>query len=161
MASFNDIIYNNIEASINDIEQIVARYPWWCAARLRLFRTKGIKSNQATRLMAMLHPAGAVARHTIDLSKLTTLSHDELIDKFLRLDNYRISAEEGDADDISQVEIDSDDDMVSEELAEIYINQGLYTQAIDTYRKLSLLNSEKSIYFAGLIAQLERKQNQK
>ena len=47
--------------------------------------------------------------------------------------------------------------MVSEDLAEIYANQGLYDEAIDTYRKLSLLNSEKSIYFAGLIAKLKEK----
>jgi tetratricopeptide (TPR) repeat protein len=66
-------------------------------------------------------------------------------------------AEEGDADDISEVEFGDDDDMVSEELAEIYLNQGLYDEAIDTYRKLSLLNSEKSIYFAGLIAKIEEK----
>ena len=79
------------------------------------------------------------------------------IDKFLNLDNYRIVAEEGDADDISEVEFGDDDDMVSEELAEIYLNQGLYDEAIDTYRKLSLLNSEKSIYFAGLIAKIEEK----
>ena len=157
MASFNDIIYKNISTSNNDIEQIVARYPWWSAARLRLYRSKGDKCKPATHLIAMLHPAGAIARGEIDLATLTALSHDELIDKFLKLDNLRIAAEEGDADDISEVEIESEDDIVSEELAEIYLNQGLYSQAIDTYRKLSLLNSEKSIYFAGLIAKIEEK----
>jgi tetratricopeptide (TPR) repeat protein len=157
MASFNDIIYKNIDASNNDIEQIVARYPWWSAARLRLYRSKGSKSKLATQLVAMLHPAGAIARNEVDLTKLTMLTHDELIDKFLKLDNLRITAEEGDADDISEVNIDESDDIVSEELAEIYLNQGLYEQAIDTYRKLSLLNSEKSIYFAGLIAKIEEK----
>ncbi len=157
MASFNDIIYKNIDVSDNDIEQIVARYPWWSAAHLRLYRSKGSKCKPATQLMAMLHPTGALARYDIDLTTLTSLSHDELIDKFLTLDNLRISAEEGDADDISVVEIDDTDDIVSEELAEIYLNQGLYNEAIDTYRKLSLLNSEKSIYFAGLIAKIEEK----
>ncbi|MBO7307233.1 MAG: hypothetical protein J6U59_04310 [Alistipes sp.] len=157
MASFNDIIYNNVDASTNDIEQIVARYPWWSAARLRLYRAKGAKSDMATHLVAMLHPTGAIARHTIDFAKLTTLSHDELIDRFLTLDNYRITAEEGDAEELSEAQFDDEDDIVSEELAEIYINQGLYSQAIDTYRKLSLLNSEKSIYFAGLIAKIEEK----
>lgn len=157
MASFNDIIYNNVDASTNDIEQIVARYPWWSAARLRLYRAKGAKSDMATHLVAMLHPSGAIARHTIDFAKLTTLSHDELIDRFLTLDNYRITAEEGDAEELSEAQFDDEDDIVSEELAEIYTNQGLYSHAIDTYRKLSLLNSEKSIYFAGLIAKIEEK----
>ena len=157
MASFNDIIYKNIETSNNDIEQIVARYPWWSAARLRLYRSKGDKTKPATQLIAMLHPAGAIARGEIDIATLTALSHDELIDKFLKLDNLRIAAEEGEAEDISEVEIDNDDDFVSEELAEIYLHQGLYSQAIATYRKLSLLNSEKSIYFARLISEIENK----
>ncbi|MBQ6613048.1 MAG: hypothetical protein IIX19_04935 [Alistipes sp.] len=157
MASFNDIIYKNIEVKTNDIEQVVARYPWWSAARLRLYRAKGANSDVATRLIATLHPMGAIARHDIDFTKLTTLSHDELIDKFLTLDNYRITAEEGEAEELSEAKFDDEDDIVSEELAEIYLNQGLYSQAIDTYRKLSLLNSEKSIYFAGLIAKIEEK----
>jgi hypothetical protein len=157
MASFNDIIYKNIDASNNDIEQIVARYPWWSAARLRLYRAKGAKSDPKTELVAILHPLGAIARHDIDFAKLTTLSHDELIDKFLTLDNYRITAEDGDAEELDEAKFDDEDDIVSEELAEIYLNQGLYSEAIDTYRKLSLLNSEKSIYFAGLIAKIEEK----
>ncbi len=161
MASFYEIIYDNIDASTVDIEQIVARYKWWSAARLRLFRCKGAKSDMATRLVASLHATGAIARHDIDLAKLTSLSNDERIDKFLMLDNYRIVAEEGDTDEIAEAKFDDEDEIVSEELAEIYLNQGLYDQAIDTYRKLSLLNSEKSIYFAGLIAKIEEKLDSK
>ena len=156
MATLFDIIYNNSEASSNDIEQIVARYPWWSAARLRLYRVKGEASDAATRLEAKLHPLGAIARQSIDLAKLTHLSTEDRIDKFLNLDNYRIVAQEGDAEDISEVNFGEEEEMVSEELAEIYLNQGLYDEAIDTYRKLSLLNSEKSIYFAGLIAKIEK-----
>ena len=157
MAALIDIILCNSDASANDIEQIVARYPWWSAARLRLARVKGEKSDAKTELIAHLHPLGAIARHDIDIAKLTHLSTEDRIDKFLNLDSYRIVAEEGDADDISEVEFGDDEDMVSEELAEIYLNQGLYDEAISTYRKLSLLNSEKSIYFAGLIAKIEEK----
>ena len=157
MASFNDIIYKSIETSNNDIEQIVARYPWWSAARLRLYRTKGNNCDARTRLIATLHPLGAINKEPIDIEKLTFLSNDDRIDKFLHRDSYRIVAEDGDAEDISEVEIDDEEEMVSEELAEIYLNQGLYDEAIDTYRKLSLLNSEKSIYFAGLIAKIEEK----
>ena len=157
MATLYDIIYKNTEASSNDIEQIVARYPWWSAARLRLYRTKGENSDARTRLVASLHPLGAISKEEVDIEKLTFLTNDDRIDKFLHRDNYRIVAEDGDAEDISEVEIDDEEEMVSEELAEIYLNQGLYDEAIDTYRKLSLLNSEKSIYFAGLIAKIEEK----
>ena len=157
MATLYDIIYKSTDASSNDIEQIVARYPWWSAARLRLYRTKGNNCDARTRLIASLHPLGAINKEPIDIEKLTFLSNDDRIDKFLHRDNYRIVAEDGDAEDISEVKIDDEEEMVSEELAEIYLNQGLYDEAIDTYRKLSLLNSEKSIYFAGLIAKIEEK----
>ena len=161
MATLYDIIYKSTDASSNDIEQIVARYPWWSAARLRLYRTKGNNCDARTRLIASLHPLGVINKEPIDIEKLTFLSNDDRIDKFLHRDSYRIVAEDGDAEDISEVEIDDEEEMVSEELAEIYLNQGLYDEAIDTYRKLSLLNSEKSIYFAGLIAEIEGNKDRK
>ena len=157
MATLYDIIYKSTDTSSNDIEQIVARYPWWSAARLRLYRAKGNNCDARTRLIASLHPLGAINKEPIDIEKLTFLSNDDRIDKFLHRDSYRSVAEDGEAEDISEVEIDDEEEMVSEELAEIYLNQGLYDEAIDTYRKLSLLNSEKSIYFAGLIAKIEEK----
>jgi len=48
-------------------------------------------------------------------------------------------------------------DLVSETLAQIYIEQMLYHKAIDTYQKLSLKFPEKSRYFADLIQSLEKK----
>ena len=54
-------------------------------------------------------------------------------------------------------EDDDDEEFVSEELAEIYAKQGLFDEAIAIYRKLSLQNSQKSIYFAELIGQLSEK----
>ncbi|MBR3892555.1 MAG: hypothetical protein IKJ20_03715 [Alistipes sp.] len=148
--------------NIASLEELVERYPWFTAARLRLLRERGIETADAfSRLLAELHPTATIKRHEIDVETMCRLSTGDIIDRFLKRNDYRITAEEGDADDISKVEIEDVDDLVSEELAELYANQRLYAEAIDTYRKLSLLNSEKSIYFAGLIAQLERKQNQK
>jgi hypothetical protein len=49
------------------------------------------------------------------------------------------------------------DDMVTETLAKIYTEQGFYSQAIDVYKKLSLQESKKSIYFAALIKDLKSK----
>ena len=148
--------------NIASLEELVERYPWFTAARLRLLRERGIETSDAfSRLLAELHPTATIKRQEIDVETMCRLSTGDIIDRFLKRNDYRITAEEGDADDISKVEIEDVDDLVSEELAELYANQRLYAEAIDTYRKLSLLNSEKSIYFAGLIAQLERKQNQK
>ena len=149
-------------SNIASLEELVERYPWFTAARLRLLRERGIETADAfSRLLAELHPTATIKRHEIDVETMCRLSTGDIIDRFLKRNDYRITAEDGDADDISKIEIEDVDDLVSEELAELYANQRLYAEAIDTYRKLSLLNSEKSIYFAGLIAQLERKQNQK
>ena len=148
--------------NIASLEELVERYPWFTAARLGLLRERGIETTDAfARLLAELHPTATIERQEIDVETMCRLSTGDIIDRFLKRNDYRITAEDGDADDISKVEIEDVDDLVSEELAELYANQHLYAEAIDTYRKLSLLNSEKSIYFAGLIAQLERKQNQK
>jgi len=48
---------------------------------------------------------------------------------------------------------------VSETLAQIYTEQGLYHKALDTYKKLSLKYPEKSLYFAKLIEELNQKLN--
>lgn len=147
---------------IATIEQMMERYPWWSSPRLAWVRERGIEgADPATRLMAELHPTATLSHYAIDTEKMCRLTTGDLIDRFLKRDDYRITAEDGDADDISRVEIEDVDDLVSEDLAEIYAKQGLYAEAIDSYRKLSLLNSEKSIYFAGLISELERKQNEK
>ncbi|WP_345234343.1 hypothetical protein [Olivibacter ginsenosidimutans] len=48
---------------------------------------------------------------------------------------------------------------VSETLAQIYVEQGLYHKAIDAYMKLSLKYPKKSAYFADRIRDLESKIN--
>ena len=94
----------------------------------------------------------------IDVERLMYLSPDDIIERFLNTSHGRIVAEEGEpADDIViEADIDDEEDMVSEELAEVYLAQGLNDMAKETYRKLSLLNPEKSVYFAGLIEKIDK-----
>ena len=52
------------------------------------------------------------------------------------------------------------DDIVSETLAEIWARQRQYQTAIQIYQKLSLLNPNKSTYFAQKIQELQLQQMQ-
>ena len=148
--------------SVEELIGALEHYPWWSGARMQLLRQGGCDTKDSiTHLHATLRPLATIELKGVDIERLTHLSTEDLIERFLKRDDYRIVAEEGAAEDLAQREIDDNGDMVSEELAEIYLNQGLYDAAIDTYRKLSLLNSEKSIYFAGLIAKIEEKRRSK
>ncbi|CAN5178091.1 hypothetical protein BH09BAC6_BH09BAC6_13730 [soil metagenome] len=51
------------------------------------------------------------------------------------------------------------DELVTETLAGIYVEQMLYHKAISSYKKLMLKFPEKSRYFAGKIEQLEKRTN--
>lgn len=76
----------------------------------------------------------------------------EVIDRFLAEEPKRMVPREGIPEgDISADSVEEDDDMISEELAEIYRTQGLTERAKAIYAKLSLLYPEKSVYFAEII----------
>jgi len=55
----------------------------------------------------------------------------------------------------SPSEASSNDDLVTETLALIYVEQGYNQEAAEIYRKLSLQSPEKSAYFASLIDNLK------
>ena len=124
-----------------ELNALLAEYPWFTAAKALQERSEG-----------------KVLRHAIDAEKIAEESEGEIISRFLRKGEYRIVAGEGEVDDdvMTEAEIDGEDDLVSEELAEIYLAQGLKCEAIEIYRKLSLLNSEKSVYFAEKIENIEK-----
>ena len=124
-----------------ELNALLAEYPWFAAAKALQERSEG-----------------KVLRHAIDAEKIAEESEGEIISRFLRKGDYRIVAEEGEVegDVLTEAEIDDEDDLASEELAEIYLAQGLKCEAIEIYRKLSLLNSEKSVYFAEKIENIEK-----
>ena len=127
--------------SVAELDAILEKYPWFSAAQ---------------QLKDSLE--GAKLRYDVDVEKIAEISEGEIINRFLRKNDYRIVAEDGDVEgDVrTEADIDDEDDIVSEELAEIYLSQGLKCEAIAIYRKLSLLNSEKSVYFAEKIEKLEK-----
>jgi hypothetical protein len=86
---------------------------------------------------------------------------DRLIKKFI-IEEPHISTPSGDKldnENKAKKSAEDQDEMVTETLARIYIDQMLYHKAINTYKKLMLKFPEKSRYFADQIELLERKIN--
>ena len=145
------------QPSIAEVERLYACYPWCSSLRLLLCHLSG-KNDPIAELFCEGRGASSLTRLSIDIARLTTETEGEIIDRFLRLNDYRIVAEESGEEEAVQTEamLDDEDDLVSEDLAEVYLLQGLNAQAIEIYRKLSLLNPEKSVYFAEKIEQITK-----
>ena len=147
------------------LDALVGRYEWFTPARiLRVLQTGRSDRRVSIAAVSRLLPLG---RFTVDREALCALSPADLIDRFLKEENLRIVAQEGEPEEEVQIrpveevrteaELSGDDDLVTEDLAEIYLAQGLCDEAIAIYRKLSLLNPEKSVYFASLIDKIANK----
>ena len=126
-------------------------YPW-CTT----LRAVKCADSPLQNLLATARGVGLLQLKGIDVERLAAVSNAELISRFLKMDDYRIVAEDGEVETEvkTEADFDDDDDLVSEELAEIYAKQGLNSEAIEIYRKLSLLNPKKSAYFAAQIEKL-------
>ena len=163
MEKFKEYTHSGCRSEITTeiLDSIVERYGWFTAARVARAHLTG-KSDSVLNLATSGRVVPLLTLQSVDIEKfLAAEPAVDLIDKFLQLENYRIIADDGeespsDGDILTEAEFDDEDDLVSEELAEVYLSQGLKSEAIAIYRKLSLLNPKKSIYFAELIEQIEK-----
>jgi len=92
---------------------------------------------------------------------------NSLIDKFLMLkpsairrisDNQDSEGMENRAA-ILEKSVTENDELITESLASIYLQQKNYEKALTAYKKLSLKYPEKSIYFATQIEEIEKLKN--
>ncbi len=89
------------------------------------------------------------------------VSAESLIDSFIQAEprierNVQASDQQ---EDMSKASSEEKDSFISETLASIYLKQKLYNKAILVYRKLELINPQKSIYFADRIKEIEKLKN--
>ena len=104
--------------SVEELIGALEHYPWWSGARMMLLRQGGCDTKDSiTHLHTTLRPLAAIELKGVDIERLTHLSTEDLIERFLKRDDYRIVAEEGAAEDLAQRKIDDDGDMVSEEFS--------------------------------------------
>lgn len=89
--------------------------------------------------------------------ELVPESNYDLIEQFISK-GHKIVAKENDkkiSKDVSLSSLSESDDLITETLANVYISQGYYIKAINSYEKLSLKFPEKSTYFAARIKEVE------
>ena len=143
-------------ASVAEAEALVSRYPWFGPVRAVCETLTG-RCDPQLSVMAPWRAESSLRRPEIDAAALTHLTSEELIDRFLREEDLRSVGEEGgpEGEVTTAPTLDEEEELVSEELAEIYLAQGLRERAAAIYRKLCLLNPEKSVYFAELIRKIE------
>ena len=162
-----------------ELNAVLQKYPWFMTARILLAET-ATEHDPLLALHRLTHPQKRSA-HAIYPNAENAMISDteaseneqptneeriadtELIDTFLSKGEYRIVPDntipEYDAAETSSV-LDITDDMISEELADIYLAQGLKAQAREIYARLSLLNPEKSVYFAEIIGKIDSEHDQ-
>ncbi len=86
---------------------------------------------------------------------------NQLIERFIQEEPHikPPSSEKLGTENKAQKSAVDQDEIITETLVRIYVDQMLYTKAIGAYQKLMLKYPEKSSYFAGQITQLQKKIN--
>lgn len=138
------------------LRRILKRYPWFSTARLLLSKASR-HSDPLVQLRYLGRPLPEVLLEKPTEAHFTGGRTLDVISRFLARTEepapQSVSVEPG---DLAAGSVEEDPDLVSEELARIYLDQGLESKARDIYAKLSLLYPEKSVYFAEIIDRIGR-----
>ncbi len=126
------------------LDELLRRCEWFTAAGRGGAPQLGVRDARLDAVAAS-RGAGLLSLPRVDGSVITAETPDDLIDRFLREEDLRIVVRN------DQPESASEQVRTEAELSD----EGLKDMAKETYRKLSLLNPEKSVYFAKIIGQIE------
>lgn len=152
------------ELSVESLKNIVTQYPWYFDAKVILAGKTAVKTGVIADPVLRLHFTGRPYPEIL-LTKPTANDFfppsptEKIIESFLSKEIARIKPlgdESVSNEDISLSSVAENDELYTEELAEIYLRQGLKSKSLDIYAKLSLLNPEKSVYFAELIDRIKK-----
>lgn len=152
--------------STEQLRELAEKYPWWGAAKVALLnRGEKIEGSvlYAMRLRERQEPTHTLLKE-VSAEELHRSPMLGIIDDFLREGEHRIVIDDNTTDapieSASETDEELEEEFVSEELAEIYAKQHLFDLAIEIYQKLSLQNSQKSIYFAEIIDRLKQERSE-
>lgn len=163
MTSTKNITHSALSAE--QLRELSERYPWWGAAKAAL-HSGGEKIEgsvlYALRLREREAPVAPLLKE-VSAEELHRSPMLGIIDDFLREGEHRIVIDDNTTDELiggaHEADEELEEEFVSEELAEIYAKQHLFDLAIEIYQKLSLQNSQKSIYFAEIIDRLKQERS--
>lgn len=170
------------EESLQNLQNIVGDFPWfqtgWVLYLMQLKQLNHPDFESTLKKVALMVPnrkklyqllhrstevSGISVRHQANETHNNHATSNTLIDKFLTANPGIIRNKpqredhrpHPDSNDIIAKSAAENDDLITETLANIYLQQKNYDKALDAFQKLSLKYPEKSIYFASRIKEIE------
>lgn len=151
--------------NVSEGQRLADEYPWFDIPAIARYETGGTLPRRIAVQYVWRTPsreAQAAWKDIVDVASRCDAGVGEatevagamaIIEEFINSGEHRITPQENTPDEPLAAVLDElpPDELLTEDLASIYLVQGLTVRAVEIYRRLSLLNPEKSAYFADII----------